>query len=904
VHLCAVGRNRCSAVIACQLTVSPRKFVLRVLVAASQKLWTVLGTTVFWVSLLFLPGILLANGPSQIQFAQPVSYSLLFKLASQGIVPQQEILAADLNGDGKPDVVAGLAGGVAVLLNNGDGTLASPIIYNIGSSGGVLAVAAIDLNQDGKLDIVGFTDNPAGLHIFLNRGNGFFLPDSPLPLGFRAKSMATGDFNGDGRVDVAVSYNTNSNGCCQSWNQIFSNQGDGTLAFLSTFSGPGNAFDCCGASALYAADVNGDGLADIVTDNGDGSFSVLINQGNGHIANPSTYTTGAPIVSNYYFADINGDGAIDIVMNEEFFAFDVAKNQGLGVFSSNLARVDNGFFLFGTPLAIGDFDNNGSVDAVALDINNDLLVFSNNGLGALGAPAQQPTTLRAVNAGVAVADFNGDGKLDFATLATDTNGYGVVDVVFNTTAAQSAAVTVSGLAPSNAQEGSLSPMRLVGAGFPSGMKVTFSGPGSNVLPTSLSISSDGTVATGTLDLTNAMPGSYSLSLSNSVGMQLLSIANVFTVGSATALRFIPATPCRVADTRNASGPFGGPYIAAGTSREFDIPTATCGIPSTAQAYALNITVVPKASLGYLTVWPTGEQKPTVSTMNSLDGRVKANAAVLAAGSNGGVSVFASNDTDVILDVNGYFVPGTNNASLAFYSMSPCRLIETRSSNGPLSGPYLFADQTRSFPISASACNVPAVAQAYSLNFTVVPRGPLAYLSTWPTGERQPLVSTLNASTGVVTANAAIVTAGLNQEISVYATSDTDLVVDINGYFAPFATGGLSLYTPPPCRVLDTRLNNGQPFSGTLVVPVTTGPCGTPVAAGAYIMNATVVPPGSLGYLALWPAGQAMPLASTLNASDGSITANMAIVPTTNGSVDAYASSPTHLLLDISGYFAP
>ena len=73
---------------------------------------------------------------------------------------------------------------------------------------------------------------------------------------------------------------------------------------------------------------------------------------------------------------------------------------------------------------------------------------------------------------------------------------------------------------------------------------------------------------------------------------------------------------------------------------------------------------------------------------------------------------------------------------------------------------------------------------------------------------------------------------------------------------------------------------------------------------AYVFNATVVPVGPLGFLTLWPDGQPQPLASTLNAPDGAITSNMAIVPTSNGSIDAFASQATHLILDISGYFAP
>ena len=77
--------------------------------------------------------------------------------------------------------------------------------------------------------------------------------------------------------------------------------------------------------------------------------------------------------------------------------------------------------------------------------------------------------------------------------------------------------------------------------------------------------------------------------------------------------FIPMTPCRVADTRNATGPFGGPSIAGGTTRSFAIPGSACGVPSAAEAYSLNVTVVPRAGLGYLTVWAAGAPQPPVST---------------------------------------------------------------------------------------------------------------------------------------------------------------------------------------------------------------------------------------------------------------------------------------------------
>ena len=166
-----------------------------------------------------------------------------------------------------------------------------------------------------------------------------------------------------------------------------------------------------------------------------------------------------------------------------------------------------------------------------------------------------------------------------------------------------------------------------------------------------------------------------------------------------------------------------------------------------------------------------------------------------------------------------------------------------------------------------------------------------------------MVSTLNNPTATNVANAAIVPAGTGGAISVYASQNTQLLVDIDGYFAPAAQGGLSLYPIAPCRVLDTRSGGGT-FTGELTVNVVGSSCTPPTAAQAYVFNATVVPSGSLGYLSLWPDGENQPVVSTLNALDGLITSNMAIVPTNNGKIDAYASSLTQLILDISSYFAP
>jgi uncharacterized repeat protein (TIGR03803 family) len=376
---------------------------------------------------------------------------------------------------------------------------------------------------------------------------------------------------------------------------------------------------------------------------------------------------------------------------------------------------------------------------------------------------------------------------------------------------------------------------------------------------------------------------------------------------AQALQFQTLTPCRAVDTRGANGTFGGPPIQGGTARAFPLAQSgnPCGIPSSAVAYSLNVTVIPNGHLGYLTIWPTGEGQPTVSTMNSPDGRIKANAAIIPAGtSSGSVSVYVTDTTNVVLDIDGYFIPSSGQ-TLAFYALTPCRVVDTRNPNGPLGGPYLQGHQERDFPVLQSDCDIPGSAVAYSMNFTVLPKGPrVGYLTVWPAGQSQPGVSTLNDPTGTNVANAALVPAGTQGAIATYVTDNTDLLIDVDGYFAPPGTGGLSFYALTPCRVIDTRSGGGQPFSGEKTISVQTSPCGPPATSEGYVFNATAIPQGTLSFLTLWPDGEPQPTVSTLNAKDGAVTSNMAIVPNTDGKTDAWAQGSTQLILDISGYFAP
>jgi hypothetical protein len=414
---------------------------------------------------------------------------------------------------------------------------------------------------------------------------------------------------------------------------------------------------------------------------------------------------------------------------------------------------------------------------------------------------------------------------------------------------------------------------------------------------------------GTFSASLVTVGGITLTASDLLSPAITGTSGSIAVSQSTSgLRFISMPPCRVVDTRDSTKPsgFGPPSLVGKATRSFTLPSGPCGIPAYAQAYSLNVTVVPQGELGYLTVWPTGQSQPLASTLNSLDGEVQANAAIVAGGTGGAISVFATNNTDLVLDINGYFVANTVSNSLGFYPMTPCRLVDTRpGAPSTIITGALVGGTSTTLPILSSTCDVPATAQAYSLNFTLVPAGPVGYLTVYPTGEALPIVSTLNDPTGAVQANAAIAPAGAGGSIEAFVTQTTNLVVDINGYFAPVGAGALSLYALPPCRVLDTRNPAGAPpFEGTINVNVLGSGCGGTGAAEAYVFNATVVPDGMLGYLTLWPEGSVQPLVSTLNAYAGDVTSNMAIVPTNNTEISAFATSNTYLVLDLFGYFAP
>ena len=147
-------------------------------------------------------------------------------------------------------------------------------------------------------------------------------------------------------------------------------------------------------------------------------------------------------------------------------------------------------------------------------------------------------------------------------------------------------------------------------------------------------------------------------------------AQVTLSSPSTPMIFVGMTPCRVVDTRSSctinpalcNDPnFGPPSMVNGATRNFPFQSSsTCSIPSSAAAYSLNVTVVPQSIgefVGAVIMWPEGQSQPTAVTLDDITGDIRNNAAIMPAGTpNGGLSVFVNATTDLVIDINGYYVP--------------------------------------------------------------------------------------------------------------------------------------------------------------------------------------------------------------------------------------------------------
>lgn len=348
------------------------------------------------------------NATTSVSFNPQSSYN------SGGFGPGA-VAVGDFNGDGRLDLAVGNSNGtVSILLGNGEGTFQPAVPYFVAGGPGFIAVG--DFNGDGKLDLAVASFNGTVI-ILLGNGDGTFTAASgpPAAVGNFPESIAVGDFNGDGKLDLAVAnYSDNTV-------SILLGNGDGSFTAASASPIPvGN-----GPRSVAVGDFNGDGNPDLVVANyNDNTVSLLLGNGNGSFASasgsPFTVTLGAQGKGPLAIAvgDVDGDGNLDVVVaNNKDNSVTILFGDGNGLFPGGEA-----FPVAAGPdsVAIGDFNGDGNLDVLVANLNAGAVTM------ALG-PSFAQTTFSGFNpSSIAIGDFNGDGRMDLAVVNYSFNDVSIL----------------------------------------------------------------------------------------------------------------------------------------------------------------------------------------------------------------------------------------------------------------------------------------------------------------------------------------------------------------------------------------------------------------------------------------------------------------------------------------------
>lgn len=351
--------------------------------------------------------------------------------------------------------------------------------------------------------------------------------------------------------------------------------------------------------------------------------------------------------------------------------------------------------------------------------------------------------------------------------------------------------------------------------------------------------------------------------------------------------FVAQAPRRVLDTRDKTLGGASGMLGAGRTVAIDL---TQIVPASADAAVLSVTATASCVAGYLTVFACGARPPT-SNLNYEAGRTTAGLAITPL-ANGRACIFASNATDVIVDVMGAFTPDGDR----FHPMTPTRWIDTRGAAvqlGEITGIRATPAQTRL--MMRGQGGIPADATAVWLNLTVADPTSATVLTAYPGPcGTPPLSSNVNARPQRSTASSVLVGVGTDGSICVLTyTGSSHIVVDVAGWFGA-GPGGLAYRAGQPVRLLDTRLNGGVPTNAEIPVPVDA------VAA----LNVVAVDSTALGYVTVRPCSSAL-VSSLINTTPNEDTANLiAVGGDASGTVCVRSNIKSHLVVDQMATFAP
>ena len=365
--------------------------------------------------------------------------------------------------------------------------------------------------------------------------------------------------------------------------------------------------------------------------------------------------------------------------------------------------------------------------------------------------------------------------------------------------------------------------------------------------------------------------------------------------------FVSMNPARLFDTRDGTGGRLG-RLGAGESWPFMI-RGLYGVPAEAVAVAINLTAVDATAPTYITAWPGGQGQPTTSNLNPVPGMAVPNLAIIRLGSAGDVNFFNNaGSVHLLADVVGYFRGGD---SVGLEPLVPARLLDTRNGTGGRLG-ALGPHETFDLQVAGreGVSDQPA---AVALNVTVTGPSASSFLTVWPSGDQQPLASSVNMVPGQTVPNMVLARVGANGMISIYNDAGyTDVIVDVLGCFDGNASGRYVALSPR--RVLDTREGVGAPLApvGQTPLEVTLlGKGGVPSQGVSGVMlNVTAVSPTANTYVTVYPGGSDQPTASNLNVSTGKVIPNMVLARVgPEGTVLMFNSGGVvDLVADVVGYF--